>query len=50
MNYNIDDLRAVCAVVSQGGEAPIALDDLAATTRATFRILESLRTGRAVEV
>jgi predicted dehydrogenase/threonine dehydrogenase-like Zn-dependent dehydrogenase len=45
-----DETRAVCAVVSQGGEAPIALDDLAATTRATFRILESLRTGRAVEV
>ena len=45
-----DETRVVCDVVSKGSEAPIALDDLAATTRATFRILESLRTGRAVEV
>ncbi len=45
-----DETRAVCDVVLKGGEAPIALDDLAATTRATFRLLESLRTGRAVEV
>ncbi len=45
-----DETRAVCDVVSKGREAPIALDDLAATTRATFRILESLRTGRAVNV
>ena len=28
-----------------GGRAPIALDDLVTTTRATFRILESLRNG-----
>jgi polar amino acid transport system substrate-binding protein len=45
-----DELRAVCAVVLEGKPAPIALDDLAATTRATFRIRESLRTGLPVEV
>ena len=45
-----DEVRAVCAVVREGVPAPIALDDLATTTRATFRILESLRTGLPVEV
>ena len=45
-----DQVRAVCAVVRDGGPAPIALDDLATTTRATFRVLESLRTGLPVEV
>jgi predicted dehydrogenase/threonine dehydrogenase-like Zn-dependent dehydrogenase len=45
-----DEIRAVCAMVRDGGRAPIALNDLATTTRATFRILESLRTGLPVEV
>ncbi|HEY0376776.1 MAG TPA: bi-domain-containing oxidoreductase [Pyrinomonadaceae bacterium] len=45
-----DEARAVCAMVLAAGEAPIELDDLATTTRATFAMLESLRTGRAVEV
>jgi predicted dehydrogenase/threonine dehydrogenase-like Zn-dependent dehydrogenase len=45
-----DEVRAVCEVVRNGGPAPIALDDLATTTRATFRVLESLRTGLPVEV
>ena len=45
-----DEVRAVCAVVREGADAPITLDDLAATTRATFRIRESLRTGQPVEV
>jgi polar amino acid transport system substrate-binding protein len=45
-----DEVRAVCAMVRDGTPAPIALDDLAATTRATFRVLESLRTGLPVEV
>jgi polar amino acid transport system substrate-binding protein len=40
-----NEVRAVCAVVRGNADAPIALDDLAATTRATFRIRESLRTG-----
>ncbi|HLR05577.1 MAG TPA: bi-domain-containing oxidoreductase, partial [Pyrinomonadaceae bacterium] len=45
-----DEVSAVCAVVLEGRPAPIALADLAATTRATFRIRDSLRTGMPVEV
>jgi polar amino acid transport system substrate-binding protein len=45
-----EEIRAVCATVRDGTPAPIALEDLAATTRATFRVLESLRTGLPVEV
>jgi polar amino acid transport system substrate-binding protein len=45
-----EEVAKVCAVVREGLSAPIALDDLATTTRATFRILESLRTGLPVEV
>ena len=45
-----DEVRALCAVVLEGKPAPIALDDLAATTRATFRILDSLRTGQVMRV
>jgi predicted dehydrogenase/threonine dehydrogenase-like Zn-dependent dehydrogenase len=42
--------RAVCAVVEGRGPSPFTLEDLANTTRATFRIRESLRTGRALDV
>jgi polar amino acid transport system substrate-binding protein len=45
-----NEAREVCRAVLDGGPRPIALEDLAATTRATFRILESLRTGLPVEV
>lgn len=45
-----DEVRAVCDTVISGGEAPIALNDLTATTQATFRILDSLRTGQALNV
>jgi polar amino acid transport system substrate-binding protein len=45
-----DEVSAVCAVVLAGKPAPIALEDLATTTRATFRIRDSLRTGLPVEV
>ena len=45
-----EQVRAVCAALREGGPAPIPLADLAATTRATFRILDSLRTGEAVRV
>lgn len=45
-----EETRAACAVVLEGAPAPIALEDLAATTRATFRILDSLRTGEAMKV
>jgi polar amino acid transport system substrate-binding protein len=44
------EVRAVCDMVREGNAAPIALADLATTTRATFRILDSLRTGLPVEV
>jgi predicted dehydrogenase/threonine dehydrogenase-like Zn-dependent dehydrogenase len=40
-----EEVRAVCEALRRGGPAPIPLDELAATTRATFRILDSLRTG-----
>lgn len=40
-----EQARVVCAALLEGGPAPIALEELAATTRATFRILDSLRTG-----
>src|SRR5205085_1569344 len=40
-----DEVRALCAMVRANLPAPIALADLIATTRATFRIRESLRTG-----
>jgi predicted dehydrogenase len=45
-----DEVKAVCSLVRDGGEPPIAVADLAATTRATFRILDSLRTSQAVDV
>lgn len=45
-----DEVRAVCDIVLEGKPAPISLEDLATTTRATFRIKDSLRTGLPVEV
>jgi predicted dehydrogenase len=45
-----EEVRAVCAALLAGGSAPIPLKELAVTTRATFRILDSLRTGEAVRV
>jgi predicted dehydrogenase/threonine dehydrogenase-like Zn-dependent dehydrogenase len=45
-----EEVRAVCALVRDGAPAPITLAELAATTRATFRIRESLRTGQVTEV
>ncbi len=45
-----EEVRACLAAVSERQPAPIALEDLAATTRATFRILESLQTGERKEV
>jgi polar amino acid transport system substrate-binding protein len=45
-----DQVRAVCARVLQGGAAPISLDELAATSRATFRALDSLRERRPFEI
>jgi polar amino acid transport system substrate-binding protein len=45
-----DQVRAVCASVLQGGAPPISLDELAATTRATFRVLDSLRERRPFDI
>jgi polar amino acid transport system substrate-binding protein len=45
-----EQVRRVCEAVLNGGEPPIALDDLAATTRATFRIIASLRSGESCAV
>ncbi|HEX8335537.1 MAG TPA: bi-domain-containing oxidoreductase [Pyrinomonadaceae bacterium] len=45
-----EEVRAVCAALREGGPAPIPLEDLANTTRTTFRILDSLRTGEPKEV
>jgi polar amino acid transport system substrate-binding protein len=39
------EVRSVCSLVRDGGEPPIALGDLAAASRVTFCILESLRSG-----
>jgi polar amino acid transport system substrate-binding protein len=43
-------VQQVCTSVLEGGPAPITLDELAATTRATFRVLDSLRERQPVEV
>jgi polar amino acid transport system substrate-binding protein len=45
-----DEIRAVMSVVLEAKPAPISLEDLKTTTRATFRIRESLQTGLPVEV
>jgi predicted dehydrogenase len=44
------ELSAFVAAVREGGTPPIPLRSLVATTRTTFAIEESLRTGRPVEV
>jgi polar amino acid transport system substrate-binding protein len=43
-------VRQVCACVLEGGPAPITLDDLAATSRTTFRVLDSLRERQPFEI
>jgi polar amino acid transport system substrate-binding protein len=43
-------IKRVCAAILEGGPAPISLDELAATTRATFRVLDSLRTKCVVSL
>lgn len=46
----VDLVRAVCATMAHGGSPLITLQELAATSRTTFRVLESLRTGQRVDV
>ena len=38
-----DQVRAVCDAIVSGGVPPISLENLIATTRTTFRVLDSLR-------
>jgi polar amino acid transport system substrate-binding protein len=45
-----DEVAAFCDLVRNGGEPPISLEDLVATTRTTFRIVESLHAGRALAI
>jgi polar amino acid transport system substrate-binding protein len=45
-----EQTRVACAVVAEGHPAPITLAELEATTRATFRIRDSLRTGQPKKV
>ncbi len=45
-----EQVKQVCAMVLEGGASLISLTDLAAATRATFRILDSLRSGQPVAV
>jgi len=43
-------VQRICATLREGGPAPISLDELAATTRTTFRILDSLRSKCVVSL
>ncbi len=43
-------VRQVCAGVLEGGPAPISLDELAATSRTTFRVLDSLRERQPYDI
>jgi predicted dehydrogenase len=45
-----EETRVACAIVAEGKPAPISLQELEATTRATFRIRDSLRTGQRIKV
>ena len=45
-----EQVKAVCAVVLENRTAPIALAEIGATTRATFRALESLRSGQRMDI
>jgi predicted dehydrogenase/threonine dehydrogenase-like Zn-dependent dehydrogenase len=45
-----DEVRIVCESILKGAAAPISLDELIATTRVTFRVLDSLREKRVIEV
>ncbi|HSD47731.1 MAG TPA: Gfo/Idh/MocA family oxidoreductase, partial [Pyrinomonadaceae bacterium] len=43
-------IQRICGALREGGPAPIGLDELAATTRATFRVLDSLRSKCVVSL
>ena len=46
----LDEVRAVCESILRGDAAPISLEELAATSLTTLRILDSLRTGQRVDI
>ena len=43
-------VRQVCRNVLEGGPLLISIDDLAATSRATFRVLDSLRERQPFDI
>jgi len=43
-----EEVKQLCAMVLAGGAPLISLNELSATTRTTFRILDSLRTGQRI--
>jgi len=45
-----EEVRQFVAAVKSGGAMPIAFDDIIVSTRATFGVLKSMRTGQAVEL
>ena len=45
-----EQIKRICAAVLEARPAPISVDELAATSRATFRILDSLRERLRYEV
>ncbi|HUJ11928.1 MAG TPA: bi-domain-containing oxidoreductase [Verrucomicrobiae bacterium] len=45
-----EEVRQFVQAVKTGGPMPIALDQIVASTRATFAILRSLQTGQAIEI
>jgi polar amino acid transport system substrate-binding protein len=45
-----EEVRRFIAAAKSGGPMPIPLEEIVASTRATLAILQSLRTGRAIEL
>jgi predicted dehydrogenase len=45
----VEEVRQFVAAVKTGGLMPIPLEEIIASTRMTFGVLKSIRTGRAVE-
>lgn len=45
-----EEVKAVCEVVLKGATYPISLAELMATSRATFRAVDSLRTGQRIQI
>ena len=45
-----EQIRNFIEAVKSGGPMPIPLEEIVASTRATFAVLASQRTGQAIEV